>query len=253
MNVQLLLVGDDPDYKELLKVRFEVLGCQVQAPLSLAELKVFSGQKWDLVVSDSQFQGLDSEKLFELLKPQVNHVFLYTQNQSMEDAPQWKGMGVKEVFSKLRRSDLVKAVQNRVEDRPGKTMAEDPAAAPKTKKFLLVDDSPTIRRFVKAVLENSFPGSRIYEAEDGKTAMRELTSQRMDLIVTDMQMPGVDGQSFINTLQKNALLSRKPILILSGMVTQLMEKEYGPIPSIKILSKPASPESIVNTINSLLR
>jgi two-component system chemotaxis response regulator CheY len=251
MTAQLLLVGDDPAYQELLRIRFEVVGCQVQSPQSLEELKSFVGQKWDMIVSDSQFQGLDSEALIDLLKPYVNHVFLYTQDSSSEAGPQWKGKGVKEVFSKLRRGDLVKAVQTQVGG--GRTAVEDASVPVKSKKFLLVDDSATIRRFVRAVLENAFPGSRIFEAEDGKTAMRELTSQRMDLIVTDMQMPGVDGQSFINTLQKNALLSRKPILILSGMVTQQMEKEYGPIPSIKILSKPASPESIVSTISELLK
>jgi hypothetical protein len=48
-------------------------------------------------------------------------------------------------------------------------------------------------------------------------------------------------------------LNKKPIVILSGMVTKEMEKEYGVVPTVRILSKPADPEKIVSTIKTLLQ
>lgn len=155
----------------------------------------------------------------------------------------------------MRRGDLIKAVQSYMDSNPasGEEKADAPVTRLKTLKFLLVDDSPTIRKFVRNVLERGFAGCQIFEAEDGKTAMRELTGQRMDLIVTDMQMPGVDGQSFIKTLHRNPLLNKKPIIILSGMVTKEMKEEFGVVSTVRILSKPAEPALIVETVHSLLK
>ncbi len=150
---------------------------------------------------------------------------------------------------------MIKAAQSHM-DALKKTAERKPDLPPvpvKALKFLLVDDSPTIRKFVRKVLERGFTGCQIFEAEDGKTAMHELSGQKMDLIVTDMQMPGVDGQSFIKTLHRNPLLNKKPIVIFSGMVTNEMQQEFGIVPTVRILSKPAEPTAIVETVNSLLK
>lgn len=254
MNHNLLLIDDDNSYKEVLHVRLEAVGCHVKMPASLAELKDLLSQKWGLIVSDSQFQGLSSEGLLALLKPMENVVFFYTEKTAQELTTSWKEQGIREVFPKLRRGELIRAIQSWTQSHVSTGEGTAPVApSPRSKKFLLVDDSPTIRKFVRTILSRSFPGSEVFEAEDGKTAMHELSGQRMDLIVTDMQMPGVDGQSFIKTLQRNSLLNKKPIIILSGMVTKEMEKEYGVIPTIRILSKPADPGTITETIKSLLK
>lgn len=79
MKAQLLLVEDDHAYQEILQVRLEALGCHVQVSRSPEELKSLTSRKWDLVVSDSEFDGLDTDKLLNLLQPAVNPVFFYTE------------------------------------------------------------------------------------------------------------------------------------------------------------------------------
>jgi two-component system chemotaxis response regulator CheY len=255
MTSNLLLVANDHDYREVLQIRLEALGYHVQFPESSEELKNLALQPWDMIVSDLVFNGYDTEKLLALLKPQSNPVFFYTEKNAQEVAPLWKGKGVKEVFPKLRRGELIKAVQLFMDSNKmdSDKKAEALPSPSRGLKFLLVDDSPTIRKFVRKVLEGGFAGCQIFEAEDGKTAMHELSGQKMDLIVTDMQMPGVDGQSFIKTLHRNTLLSKKPIVIFSGMVTNEMHEEFGTVPTVRILSKPADPVMIVDTVNSLLK
>lgn len=254
MQPKLLLIDESHAYQEVLRIRLEAIGYQVRSPQSSEEIKELSAQRWDVIISDSQFQKCDTEKLLEMLRPNVNTVFFYTEKNAQELADSLKKRGVKDVFPKLRRGDLLKAVQALLPNSAMPAPSEPAAAAPsgKSQRFLMVDDSPTIRKFVRAILEKGFPGSQVYEAEDGKTAMHELAGQKMDLIVTDMQMPGVDGQSFIKTLQRNSLLNKKPIVILSGMVTQEMQKEFGTIPTIRILSKPADPGKIIETVRGLL-
>ena len=254
MQPKLLLIDESKAYQEVLRIRLEAIGFHVQSPHSPEELKELSSQRWDVIVSDSQFHKYDTDKLVEMVRPAVNTVFFYTEKDALELSNNLKKRGVKDVFPKLRRGDLLKAIQALV---PGASPSSGPEPQPsamsaRSQRFLMVDDSPTIRKFVRAILEKGFPGSQVYEAEDGKTALHELAGQKMDLIVTDMQMPGVDGQSFIKTLQRNSLLSKKPIVILSGMVTQEMQKEFGTIPTVRILSKPADPGKIIETVRGLL-
>lgn len=251
--MKLLLIDDDKVFQEILHIRFEAVGCQVEVAHSLDQLKSALLRNWDLLVGSAEFQDLGLEKLTEILKPKFNTVLLYTQQKAEEIAPLWKAKGVKEIYPKLRRGDLIRAVHSWVKDQAESRLGpKELPISSKSKKFLLVDDSATIRKFVRVILENGFPGSEIFEAEDGKTAMRELSGQKMDLIVTDMQMPGVDGQSFIKTLHRNPLLNKKPIVILSGMVTKQIKDEFGAVPTVRILCKPADPGLIVETVHSLL-
>ena len=255
MKSKLLLVANDHDYREMIQVRLEAIGYHVEFPHSLEDLKSLSLQQWDMIVSDLEFKGLDTDKLLSLLKPKQFPVFFYTDKNAQELAPIWKEKGVKDVFPKLRRGELVKAVQSFVSaaGAAGDKKSDSSTPAVKPLRFLLVDDSVTIRNFMRKILERGFIGCQIFEAEDGKSAIHELSGQKMDLIVTDMQMPGVDGQSFIKTLHRNPLLSKKPIIIFSGMVTNEIQEEFGTISTVRILSKPAEPGKIVETVKSLLK
>ena len=120
--------------------------------------------------------------------------------------------------------------------------------------FLLVEDSATVRQFVKTVLMDSFPGSELIEAADGRTALAAMKNNRVNLIVTDLQMPGMDGLSFVQLLRNNAVLKRKPVLVLSGAVTEeAMEPALAsPGKAIQCLSKPVRPEALVSAVKNLL-
>ena len=66
-------------------------------------------------------------------------------------------------------------------------------------------------------------------------------------------MPGMDGASFVHMLRSNSVLSKKPIVILSGMITAKVREEMSSMPRLRFLPKPASPEAVEDAIRALLK
>jgi CheY-like chemotaxis protein len=79
---------------------------------------------------------------------------------------------------------------------------------------LVVDDSMLVRHCVSRYLEHR--GFVITTASNGLEALERLTQLKADLIVTDMQMPQMDGRQLITELQKNADHARIPIIVVTG-------------------------------------
>src|SRR5581483_6140063 len=113
------------------------------------------------------------------------------------------------------------------------------------KHILLIEDSPTIRNYVRRILEKEMPGCVIREAEDGRDAISEMAQKKVDLIITDLQMPGMDGATFLRMVRKNNLLKQKPVLVFSSSETSVLKNEFGGDGCLEFLPKRASPESIM--------
>lgn len=98
----------------------------------------------------------------------------------------------------------------------------------KTYTFLLVEDQKTIRMFLNYFLTNAYKGCKVIEAEEGKQALAALRETSVDLIITDMEMPGRDGETLLKQLKGNAVLAKKPTLIYTGSPSKGadFEKEY---------------------------
>ncbi len=81
---------------------------------------------------------------------------------------------------------------------------------------LVVDDSPTIVKFVSFSLKNS--GFDVLTASDGMDAIEKISSHTkpIDLVITDLNMPNVDGYELIATLRRNSKYREIPIIILSS-------------------------------------
>ncbi len=118
--------------------------------------------------------------------------------------------------------------------------------------ILLIEDSPTMRGYLRQVLAAEFPGAEIREASDGRAAFRELSKGSAELIVSDLEMPGMDGLTFISRLRANGLLKKKPVLILSASVSPEIQSLAGADPCLRILSKPARAQEISLAIHHLM-
>ena len=84
--------------------------------------------------------------------------------------------------------------------------------------ILVVDDSPTVRKFVSLSL--SMQGFKVVTACDGMDAMEKLPSEKIDLIITDLNMPNMDGYEFIRTLRESSEYRELPVIILSSLSDQ---------------------------------
>lgn len=118
--------------------------------------------------------------------------------------------------------------------------------------ILLCEDSAVVRIYVKRTLESAFPGAVVHEAQDGKEGLAVMKANRVDLIVTDLQMEGMDGDSFLHLLKRNSVLAKKPVLVLSGMITSALRDEYAGRGDIAFLAKPASSDKLIEAAGSLL-
>lgn len=92
--------------------------------------------------------------------------------------------------------------------------------APETYRFLVVDDFPTMRRIVRTLLKE-VGYSNFDEAENGVAAMTMLQTRNFDFVVTDWNMPRMDGLELLQAIRSSAELRHLPVL----MVTAEAKKE----------------------------
>ncbi len=118
-------------------------------------------------------------------------------------------------------------------------------------KILAIDDSPTMRRIIVNTLKRA-GFENISEASDGKDALAKLKTEKFDFIITDWNMPEMDGLTFVNNVRSDPELQSLPIL----MVTTRSVKE-DIMQAIKAgvnnyIVKPFTPETIAEKINQVL-
>ncbi len=83
------------------------------------------------------------------------------------------------------------------------------------KVILIADDSPTIRKFVSVAL--TMRGFEVIAASDGMEALEKLPNVKIDLIITDLNMPNLDGFELIKNIRENENYKDVPIIILSSL------------------------------------
>ena len=116
---------------------------------------------------------------------------------------------------------------------------------------LIVDDSPTMRQMVAFTLTNA--GFTVVEAQDGKDAVNKVAGGgKMDIVVTDLNMPEMDGIALIKELRKLSAFRSTPILMLtteSAAEKKQAGKEAG---ATGWIVKPFNPEVLLKTIAKML-
>jgi two-component system, chemotaxis family, chemotaxis protein CheY len=91
------------------------------------------------------------------------------------------------------------------------------------KTILTVDDSMSVRKFIALSLKSG--GYRVISAVDGMDALEILPNEKVDLIITDLNMPNVDGFELVHIIRQNILYQTLPIIILSSLAdSQYIER-----------------------------
>lgn len=119
------------------------------------------------------------------------------------------------------------------------------------KTILIVDDSESIREVVSFTLENE--GYNVLVGVDGKDALKFFDGNEIDLIITDLHMPVMDGIELIKEIRKMDKYSRVPILFLtteSQAAKKIEAKEAG---ATGWIIKPFVPAKLIAAINKVIR
>ena len=82
-------------------------------------------------------------------------------------------------------------------------------------KFLVVDDFSTMRRIVRNLLKE-LGFTNVDEAEDGQVALQKLNSLPFDFVVTDWNMPNMDGLTLLQNIRANPSLKHLPVLMITA-------------------------------------
>lgn len=118
-----------------------------------------------------------------------------------------------------------------------------------SKTILVVDDSPSIRQVVGITLKGA--GYQVIEAGDGQDALSKLQSQKVNLIISDVNMPNMDGISLVKEVKANPDTKFMPILMLTTESEQ-EKKEEGKAAGAKAwLVKPFQPQVLLSAVSKL--
>jgi DNA-binding response OmpR family regulator len=249
-KMKVLIADPQEEMRQLIVVRLQLMGLEVVETGSAAELpSLINSHSPDLVISEWSLGALEGEKLLEVLQPYKRMVILFSDREE-EDAPFFLSKtGVKALVKRKHRSELMEKVKALMSGE--KRVASEPRSA-EGKHILLIEDSPVVRHFVKQALSKAFSGCVIREAEDGRNAISEMAQKKVDLILTDLEMPGMDGFTFLRRIRSNPLLKRKPIMVLSSAITSELMAEFADDPNIRFLMKPSNPQEIAQNAKSLM-
>jgi DNA-binding response OmpR family regulator len=117
--------------------------------------------------------------------------------------------------------------------------------------ILIAEDSDDLRGMLRELLEAN--GYRILEAADGREAVNVATTERPELVLMDLGMPGTDGLSAVNEIREHVSAAETVILIVSAYDRLEYRTEAISAGCSGYITKPVDPAALLRTINLLLR
>lgn len=120
-------------------------------------------------------------------------------------------------------------------------------------RVLLVDDERLLLTSMTHALRAKRPDWEVRTARSGLEAMEQLRSCRVDILVTDVQMPGMDGMALLRQIRQDPDLARLPLVLISARDDRSSIRQGMFSGADDYLTKPFSPEELVLTVESRLR
>ena len=117
--------------------------------------------------------------------------------------------------------------------------------------FLVVEDSPTMRQLITFALKR-IPGSKIVEANDGIDALKKLSSQKFDIILTDINMPIMDGLKLVSMVRNDPVHKAIPIIIITTEGADEDRKRGLALGANAYIAKPIQTTDLLNVVNEIL-
>ncbi|TWJ26391.1 response regulator [Geobacter argillaceus] len=116
---------------------------------------------------------------------------------------------------------------------------------------LVVEDSPTMRQLIAFALKR-LRGIRIIEANDGVDGLKKLTTERIDIIFTDINMPVMDGLKLISLVREDESHKRIPIVVITTEGAVEDRERAIALGANDYITKPIQPNRILDVAKGLL-
>ena len=117
--------------------------------------------------------------------------------------------------------------------------------------ILTVDDSPSVRQMIKLVLGPA--GHTVVEAGDGSEGLARAKAQSFDLVITDLNMPVMNGMQMIRGLRALPVFTGVPIVFLTTESDDAVKQEAKAAGATGWITKPFKPEQLLAVVAKLVR
>ncbi|MGB7991528.1 MAG: response regulator [Candidatus Methylophosphatis roskildensis] len=115
------------------------------------------------------------------------------------------------------------------------------------KRILIVDDEPHVSRVLKLTLERA--GYAVRTEPDGQAALASVLAEPPDAMITDIQMPRLNGRELMKMLHELMPERLFPVMVMTSMTAREEREWVREMPGIEFLEKPLSPRQLVARLN----
>ena len=240
MKRKVLIIDDEPDIREIVRIYLSDEGYDVieaanghDGILKAQELKP------DLIVLDIMMPGINGFEVAKHLKddPNTQDIPIIILSVLAHDS-QYR-QGIMDYISKpFRQEELVNTIHKIFSNADGKNVK---------RTVLVVDDDPDIVDVISLCLkDNNLQPEKAY---NGNEALDFVKRKRIDLILLDINMPGMNGFEVIKHLKEDKDTCDIPVVVLTGTYISEDDKKHGLTLGVaKYLTKPFSAEDLVEEI-----
>ena len=120
------------------------------------------------------------------------------------------------------------------------------------KKILIVEDSATMRSLIASTVEE-MGGFELVEASNGFEALKALPSQHFDMIITDLNMPDINGLEIIKFVKEHSIYKSIPLVIVTTQVGEEDRKKGLALGASDYVTKPFEPDDLKKVIRRILK
>jgi two-component system chemotaxis response regulator CheY len=119
------------------------------------------------------------------------------------------------------------------------------------RKVLVVEDSPAMRGLIASIVEQ-IANCEVVEVSSGFEALRQMPRESFALIITDINMPDINGLELLSFVRKNPSYEHTPVLIVSTESSERDRNKGMALGANAYLTKPFSPDELKETVLRLL-
>ena len=237
MNI--LIVEDSKVYAKLIKSNIEkyLIFAKCDIVYSFEELKKID-KKYDLYIVDYILpDALNDEHIKYLLKQKVKIIVMTQYKDKINNAPFMNDIVdfiIKEDISIINY--LIRLVKRIYKNQ--------------FKNVLIVDDSKTVRSYQKKFLK--LLNLNVFEAGDGEKALEIIKKENINFIITDIEMPNLDGIEMVKEIRKNKKMDELPILVVSSTNNLFTTFQILKLGANDFIKKPFDKNEFIIRTNNLL-
>ena len=262
---KILLVDDQASSRAAVAGMLIDAGCLVEsASNSKAAIEALTNEAYDVAILDAALGSLDGYDTIAAMRsiPEGKDVrlILMASVARRRDQVRAKSLGISGFLQKpVRRDALVGALQRALsqgppslEDAPPSVRIEDsPKSAPRNARILLVEDNDINRRVIALILERA--GYHVIVAATGEEALAVAAAEKLDAVLMDVQMPGMDGFDATLALRGIPAMAAVPIIAVTAHAMLGDEKRCRAAGMNAYVSKPIDRVILLETLAVQLR